>query len=60
MAEAMAIGPEAVQSVQDTFKQLGATNGFAVTDEYLNSIKDEAKRIVDKRKKTKSYLMTLD
>ena len=51
MAEAMAIGPEAVQSVQDTFKQLGTTNGFAVTDEYLNSIKTEAKRIVDKRKK---------
>jgi hypothetical protein len=51
MAEAMAIGPEAVQSVQDTFKQLGATNGFSVSDEYLNSIKTEAKRIVDKRKK---------
>ena len=40
MADAMAIGPVAVENVANTMKQLGAANGFSVTTEYLNSIKN--------------------
>ena len=51
MADAMKIGPEAVENVANTMKQLGAANGFTVTPEYTNTIKSEAMRIVEQRQK---------
>ena len=51
MADAMKIGPVAVENVANTMKQLGAANGFSVTPEYLNSIKNEAMRLVEDRDK---------
>ena len=51
MADAMKIGPVAVENVANTMKQLGAVNGFNVTPEYLNSVKNEAMRLVEVRDK---------
>lgn len=51
MADAMKIGPVAVDNVANSMKELGAANGFSVTPEYLNSIKNEAMRLVEKRTK---------